>query len=161
MPSCRAWPCVWIAAPTPSSCGHDPDRACAQQTAQQRSEAYASRRTRPLVDRLLKKSTIQVRVTDNGEGIDANQLPHLFDWFFRGDSARGRDAAGVPGIGLTIARALVEAHGGRLTALSAGLGTGATFTLSLPGAVGGRRALGAPTPIVRSTRDPTRRTGLK
>ena len=77
------------------------------------------------------KSTIQVRVTDNGEGIDADQLPHLFDRFYRGDSARRRDAAGS-GIGLTIARAMVEAHGGRLTVFSAGSGEGATFTISLP-----------------------------
>ena len=80
------------------------------------------------------KSTIQVRVSDDGEGIDADALPHLFDRFYRGDSARGRDAAGS-GIGLTIARALVEAHGGQLTVFSAGLGQGATFTISLPGAV--------------------------
>ena len=77
------------------------------------------------------KAAIQVRVTDNGEGVDADQLPHLFDRFYRGDSARGRDTAGS-GIGLTIARALVEAHGGRLTAFSAGPGEGATFTISLP-----------------------------
>jgi two-component system sensor histidine kinase BaeS len=51
------------------------------------------------------KSTIQIRVADDGEGIDADALPHLFDRFYRGDSARGRDAAGS-GIGLTIARAL-------------------------------------------------------
>ncbi|HQZ86135.1 MAG TPA: HAMP domain-containing sensor histidine kinase, partial [Actinomycetota bacterium] len=61
------------------------------------------------------RSAIQVQVSDNGEGIDEDQLPHLFDRFYRGDSARGRDAAGS-GIGLTIAKALVEAHGGRLTA---------------------------------------------
>lgn len=77
------------------------------------------------------KSTIDVRVTDNGEGITADQLPHLFDRFYRGDSARRRDAAGS-GIGLTIAKALIEAHGGRLTAASAGSGQGATFTISLP-----------------------------
>ena len=77
------------------------------------------------------KSTIQVRVTDEGEGIGADQLPHLFDRFYRGDSARGRDTAGS-GIGLTIARALIEGHGGRLTAFSAGSGEGATFTISLP-----------------------------
>ena len=77
------------------------------------------------------RTAIQVRVTDNGEGIDADQLPHLFDRFYRGDSARRRDTAGS-GIGLTIARALVEAHGGRLTAFSAGSGKGATFAMSLP-----------------------------
>lgn len=77
------------------------------------------------------RAGIQVHVIDNGEGIDADQLPHLFDRFYRGDSARGRDTAGS-GIGLTIARAMVEAHGGRLTAFSAGSGEGATFTISLP-----------------------------
>lgn len=74
---------------------------------------------------------VQVLVTDTGDGISAGQLPHIFDRFFRGDTARGRDAAGS-GVGLTIARALVEAHGGTLDAHSEGPGQGSTFVLSLP-----------------------------
>lgn len=71
------------------------------------------------------------RVRDFGEGIDATHLPHLFERFYRVDPSRTR-ATGGAGVGLTIARAIVEAHGGTLTASSDGLGTGATFELSLP-----------------------------
>ncbi|MGC4154546.1 MAG: HAMP domain-containing sensor histidine kinase, partial [Propionicimonas sp.] len=70
-------------------------------------------------------------VTDTGEGMTADQLAHIFERFYRGDTARTSDKAGS-GIGLTIARALAEAHGGSLTATSPGLGQGATFILTLP-----------------------------
>ncbi len=81
--------------------------------------------------RVLVTGQLSVEVTDTGDGISADQLPHVFDRFFRGDTARGIDAAGS-GVGLTIARALVEAHGGTLDAASGGPGQGSTFTLTLP-----------------------------
>ena len=71
------------------------------------------------------------RVRDFGEGIDSQHLPHIFERFYRVDPSRTR-ATGGAGVGLTIARAIVEAHGGTLTASSDGLGTGATFVLALP-----------------------------
>ncbi|MEH0844821.1 ATP-binding protein [Micromonospora sp. CPCC 205711] len=74
---------------------------------------------------------VSVAVADTGEGIAAEHLPHVFDRFYRADPARSR-ATGGSGIGLTIARALAQAHGGRLSAASAGIGAGATFTLTLP-----------------------------
>ncbi|WP_258008847.1 cell wall metabolism sensor histidine kinase WalK, partial [Rhodococcus sp. ENV425] len=58
-----------------------------------------------------------ITVTDTGDGIAAEHLSHLFDRFYRADPARRRQEGGS-GIGLTIARALVEAHGGTLTASS-------------------------------------------
>jgi signal transduction histidine kinase len=70
-------------------------------------------------------------VSDTGEGMTREQLAHIFERFYRGDSARVTDRGGS-GIGLTIARAIVEAHGGRLTASSAGPRRGATFTVTLP-----------------------------
>ncbi|MBN9103706.1 MAG: HAMP domain-containing histidine kinase [Propionibacteriaceae bacterium] len=79
----------------------------------------------------LATAQVSVEVTDTGDGISADQLPHVFDRFYRGDASRARDAAGS-GVGLTIARALVEAHGGTLRASSAGPGRGAAFTLTLP-----------------------------
>jgi two-component system, OmpR family, sensor histidine kinase BaeS len=70
-------------------------------------------------------------VADTGEGITPEHLPQIFERFYRGDTARDRDHGGS-GIGLAIARALVEAHGGTLTAASDGPGRGAAFTADLP-----------------------------
>ncbi len=75
--------------------------------------------------------TVRIRVADTGEGIAAEQLPHVFERFYRGDAARTRDSRGS-GIGLTIARGIAAAHGGTLTAHSDGPGTGAVFELTLP-----------------------------
>jgi two-component system, OmpR family, sensor histidine kinase BaeS len=74
---------------------------------------------------------VQVTVADTGAGIPAEHLPHLFERFYRVDRARDR-AHGGSGIGLSIAKALVEAHGGTITAASAGQGRGAMFTFTLP-----------------------------
>lgn len=71
------------------------------------------------------------RVADNGIGIDAEHLPHVFERFYRVDKSRSR-AGGGSGIGLTIARYLVEAHGGRIWAQSEGTGEGSVFTFTLP-----------------------------
>jgi two-component system, OmpR family, sensor histidine kinase BaeS len=77
------------------------------------------------------KDQITITVGDNGDGIPAEHLPHVFERFYRVDAARDRDHGGA-GIGLAIAKALVEAHGGRITAQSAGPGSGTTFTIKLP-----------------------------
>lgn len=76
-------------------------------------------------------------VSDSGIGIAADHLPHLFERFYRVDRSRSR-ALGGSGIGLTIARALVEAMGGRIWAESAGPGQGATVAFTLPLVPGGR-----------------------
>jgi signal transduction histidine kinase len=78
------------------------------------------------------KDEIQIRVRDSGIGIPAEHLVHLFDRFYRVDKSRSRRAGGGSGIGLTIARALVEAQGGRIWVESAGEGKGSTFTFTLP-----------------------------
>ncbi len=70
-------------------------------------------------------------VTDDGDGIAAEHLPHVFERFYRADSARDRGRGGS-GIGLAIAQALTEAHGGHITAASQGPGRGTTFTVALP-----------------------------
>ncbi|MCX5044059.1 ATP-binding protein [Aldersonia sp. NBC_00410] len=72
-----------------------------------------------------------IEVTDTGDGIAAEHLPHLFERFYRVDSARDRGHGGA-GIGLAIAKALVEAQRGHLTARSGGPGTGSTFTITFP-----------------------------
>jgi signal transduction histidine kinase len=73
---------------------------------------------------------VTVEVADSGEGIDPALLPTLFDRFTRADASRGR-ATGGTGLGLAICRAIVEAHGGTISAASAP-GRGATFTVELP-----------------------------
>lgn len=75
---------------------------------------------------------IRIRVTDDGAGIPADQLNAVFDRFYRVDPARAVTDGGGSGLGLTIARAIVAAHGGTLTATSPGPGRGATFTVTLP-----------------------------
>ncbi|MEA2058392.1 MAG: ATP-binding protein [Actinomycetota bacterium] len=70
-----------------------------------------------------------VTIEDDGDGISAEDLPHVFDRFFR--SAGGRRRAGS-GLGLAVSRGLVEAHDGELIAASDGPGRGASFTLRLP-----------------------------
>ena len=74
---------------------------------------------------------VSLAVTDTGEGLTAEQLPHVFERFYRGDSARTRDDRGS-GIGLTIAKAIVEAHGGAISVVSDGPGRGTTFSMTLP-----------------------------
>ena len=70
-------------------------------------------------------------VTDGGDGIPAEHLPHVFERFYRADSARDRGHGGS-GIGLAIAKALTQAHGGHISAASPGPGRGTTFTVAVP-----------------------------
>jgi signal transduction histidine kinase len=72
-------------------------------------------------------------VHDSGEGIAAADLPYVFERFYRGDRAR-QDEAGASGLGLAIAKALVELHGGSIVVASPGPGAGASFTVRLPAA---------------------------
>lgn len=74
---------------------------------------------------------VEIVVADTGDGIPAEHLPRIFERFYRFDGGRSRDQGGS-GIGLAIARALVEAHGGRIRAESPGPGRGATFAFTLP-----------------------------
>lgn len=76
-------------------------------------------------------STAQFSVKDTGLGIPAEHLAHIFDRFYRVDKSRSR-ARGGSGIGLTIARHLVEAHGGQIWAQSDGAGCGSVFFFTLP-----------------------------
>lgn len=73
----------------------------------------------------------RIVVADTGDGITNEHMDHIFDRFYRVDAARGRHGGGS-GIGLTITRSLVEAHGGRISAHSDGLGQGAHFTVDIP-----------------------------
>ena len=91
-----------------------------------------------------------VSVTDEGRGIAAERLPHLFRKFSRIDGEdRRRDIAGS-GLGLAICKGIVEAHGGRIWAESDGLGLGARFTFTIP--VAQDAGIGAANLPVRSRR---------
>jgi len=74
---------------------------------------------------------VQIAVRDTGIGIPPEHLSHIFDRFYRVDKSRPRQSGGGSGIGLTIARVLIEAHGGRIWAESTGNGQGSTFTFTL------------------------------
>jgi PAS domain S-box-containing protein len=76
---------------------------------------------------------VVIDVTDTGEGIPAEILPHIFDMFRQGQPGANRTHGGL-GLGLSIARTLVELHGGTIRAESAGLGHGARFVIRLPAA---------------------------
>ena len=78
----------------------------------------------------VKEDRVVIRVQDTGSGIPAEDLPHVFERFYRVDRSRARSTGGS-GLGLTIAKRIVEAHGGQIWAQS-WLGAGSTFAFSLP-----------------------------
>jgi len=82
---------------------------------------------------------VVVSIKDSGIGIAPEMLPHVFDMFFQVDRSRERHYGGL-GIGLTLARSIIELHGGRIEVNSEGLGHGSEFCVCLPLAKAGERA---------------------
>lgn len=78
-----------------------------------------------------QRNELKIQFQDTGSGIASEHLPHIFTRFYRVDKSRSRQSGGS-GIGLTIAKRLVEAHGGTITVTSSGIGSGTTFTIHLP-----------------------------
>ena len=76
--------------------------------------------------------SVAIRVTDTGEGIPPEQLESVFERLHRVDRSRHASDGSGSGLGLTIARAIVTDHGGKLTASSQGIGHGSTFSITLP-----------------------------
>ncbi len=74
---------------------------------------------------------VQVEITDDGEGISADALPHIFERFYQADAARRGGKEHGSGLGLAIAREIVSAHGGTIHVTSE-IGRGSTFTVVLP-----------------------------
>ncbi|APR79957.1 two-component sensor histidine kinase [Minicystis rosea] len=93
------------------------------------------------VSMLVGGGRVEVSVSDTGQGIDPEFLPHVFERFRQADASVARRHGGL-GLGLTITRHLVERHGGHVRAESAGVGKGARFTLDLP--LAGEAGAGAP-----------------
>ncbi len=78
-----------------------------------------------------RNGTVRVAVSDTGRGIAPDDLPHVFDRFWRGDRARSRQESGGAGLGLAIARQLMEAQGCQISATSI-LGKGTTMVIDVP-----------------------------
>ena len=81
--------------------------------------------------RLTRGDGYRLTVRDSGIGIDPRFLPHVFEPFRQADGTASREHGGL-GLGLAIAKQLIELHGGTITAVSEGRGTGATFEIVLP-----------------------------
>lgn len=94
---------------------------------------------------------VRIVVTDSGQGFPASFRPKLFEPFTQADASFARPHGGL-GVGLAIVRRLVEAHGGSVQAESAGVGRGATFTVSLPTAAR-RDGSADPAPVAMPPRD--------
>jgi signal transduction histidine kinase len=77
------------------------------------------------------RDRVELTVSDNGRGIDARLLPGIFEPFVRGSNDSGPDGAGL-GLGLTLVRQFIEAHGGQVAARSGGEGLGSDFIVTLP-----------------------------
>ena len=77
------------------------------------------------------EENILLSVRDTGKGLDSHQLAAVFDRFYRVDKSRSRETGGT-GLGLAIVKAIVEAHGGKVEAYSAGKGQGCEFLVQLP-----------------------------
>ncbi|HEV8434648.1 MAG TPA: ATP-binding protein, partial [Thermoanaerobaculia bacterium] len=88
-------------------------------------------------------SHVEITVADNGEGIDPQFLPHVFEPFRQAENPQTRVHGGL-GLGLSIVRYIVEAHGGTIAAESPGRGKGATFTVTLPVAAVATEPMDAP-----------------
>src|SRR5207237_9678496 len=102
-------------------------------------------------------SEAPVSVSDTGPGIPPDDLPRVFDRFYRVERSRSRGPGGT-GLGLAIAKHIVEAHGGRITVTSRA-NAGSTFTFTLPARPGSAATRGrppAPPPPRQDARPPAR-----
>lgn len=93
--------------------------------------AFTPNNDRILLETELREGEVWIRITDSGIGIAQDDLERIFDEFYQVENHMTRHHEGL-GIGLSITRGIVKAHGGRIWAESDGPGTGATFTLTLP-----------------------------
>jgi signal transduction histidine kinase len=108
----------------------------------------------------IKGGTVQIQVTDDGNGISPQLLPHIFDLFVQGNRQLDRAKGGL-GIGLALVRNLVQMHGGEVSAYSAGEGRGSTFTITLPDSVVADTVAPAGSIVVPEAASPEQNTGLR
>ncbi len=98
--------------------------------------------------------TVELRVTDDGEGIAPEFLPHVFDRFRQGDSTSKRSQGGL-GLGLALVRHIAELHGGEVRAESPGKGKGSTFVVVLPRATEAGKSAPMPEPAPAVAQSPS------
>ena len=92
---------------------------------------YTTKGDKVIIQARRARNDVHITVKDTGEGIPVEHHPHIFTRFYRVDKSRAR-VSGGSGIGLTVSRHFVEAHGGRIWMESPGEGQGSSFTISLP-----------------------------
>lgn len=92
---------------------------------------YSPEKTEVIVSARKEQRTVTIAVRDSGPGIKATELPHIFDRFYRADAARSKQKVSGYGLGLSIAKNIVDLHGGKITAQSTP-GTGSEFMIVLP-----------------------------
>jgi two-component system sensor histidine kinase ResE len=90
-----------------------------------------------------KGDWLEINVADEGQGIPREDLPYIFERFYKADKARKRESTSGTGLGLAIVKNLVEAHGGTIQAASSP-GEGTTFTIKLPVAAGRKKTVKTP-----------------
>jgi two-component system, OmpR family, sensor histidine kinase CiaH len=92
---------------------------------------YSSGNVEVSVSSVAHSKQVEIRVTDKGIGISKEDLPHIFDRFYRSDSSRAKEGTDGYGLGLSLAKKIVELHKGEISAKSE-LGKGTTFIVKLP-----------------------------
>jgi two-component system sensor histidine kinase CiaH len=92
---------------------------------------YSDKSTKISISSKPRNKLLEVRIADQGRGIAAGDLPHIFERFYRTDSSRSRDGSGGYGLGLAIAKRIAELHKGYIT-VESDPGKGSAFTVSLP-----------------------------
>ncbi|OGG09574.1 hypothetical protein A2154_01450 [Candidatus Gottesmanbacteria bacterium RBG_16_43_7] len=92
---------------------------------------YSPNKSRIRIDSQKKDGKIEIRVTDQGIGMSVTEQKQIFKRFYRSDSARSKNKNGGYGLGLAIAKKVVESHKGTITVTSQ-VGAGSTFTVMLP-----------------------------
>lgn len=92
---------------------------------------YSPKKSQITVTVKTQSKTVNINIKDQGVGIKASDLPHIFDRFYRADQSRNKTQIAGYGIGLSIAAATLQAHGGKITAVSTP-GKGSTFTIQFP-----------------------------
>lgn len=92
---------------------------------------YSPEKTEVTVSITQESKCVFVKITDQGMGIKSSELPHIFDRFYRADSARSKQSSGGYGLGLAIAKNIIDKHRGNIS-VNSKTGEGTTFTVQLP-----------------------------